>query len=98
MKNFGSFYSMKNVDLKYDKNTFLTGQVIEDDASFDHAFGTECRTSYYLNEFCIISYTNGEAEDVTIQTQKESPYLFELLKEDLLEKYVNDAEYTNFLY
>lgn len=80
---------MTNYTYEYDENTLLIGEIIEQDESFDHAFGTEKRVSHEVENFSIIVYINNIDYDVTESIKENSPKCYEGFKEDFITKYLS---------
>lgn len=71
----------------YDDHTLFLGEIVEEDESFDHAFGTEKRSSFKVEDFTIVVFIQEMEHDVTVSIEQNSPKLFELYKNKLLEEY-----------
>ena len=79
----------QEVEYTIDDRTLLVGNIIEEDASFDHPFGREKRVEYKVEDFAIIIFINGIDYDVTKAFEKD---ILQAFKEDLIYYYINEIK------
>lgn len=73
-------------EIEYDDNTFLYGNLIEEDLSFSHEFGTEKQTGHYCDDLIVIYWHGDKKRDVTKLLTKHRPDLYTELLDFFLEK------------
>lgn len=66
--------------------TFIAGDVYTEDASFDHAFGTEDRVEYLVKNVEVIIYLFDEEIDITKEIKEDH------FKELLIKEYKKQIE------
>ena len=74
----------QEIEYWIDDHTLLVGDVTKDDASFDHAFGTEKSWEYSVENFSIVTYINDIDYDITSSMDEKS---LEAFKDDLIYYY-----------
>jgi len=78
---------MKELELQYDDHTVLIVTVAENDASFDHEFGTERASAMEVESVSIVTYIGDMDYDVTkSMSEKEIEYFREWSEEEIIRK------------
>ena len=77
-------------EIQIDDNCFLSGVIVESDASFDHEFGTEKRAEFEVEDFAVYVYIQDIDYDITSSlTQNQIDSFKEVLIQDHLEDLLN---------